>query len=76
MESNEIKKILESLLFIAEQPVTFKSLEGLFENQVSSEELEHALQALADEYRLRDSALEVKENPGIAALYCRAACHI
>jgi len=64
MEQSEIKKILEALLFITEQPIPIKSLEELFEGQVPRADLDSLLHALADEYRLKDSALEVREIAG------------
>ena len=64
MEQNEIKKILEALLFITEAPIPLKQIESLFDGQVSKDELTGLLETLADEYRLKDSALEVKEIAG------------
>jgi segregation and condensation protein B len=64
MEPNEIKQILESLLFITEQPIPVKTLESLFTPPVPRAELEAILNALAGEYRDRGSALEVREIAG------------
>ena len=64
MELNDIRKVLESVLFIAEQPVTLKSLEGLFDPPVAREELKAQLDILAAEYRDRGSALEAREIAG------------
>ena len=64
MESNEIKKILEALLFITEQPVSLKMLESLFDPPVAREELQGLLASLAAEYAQRGSALEVREIAG------------
>jgi segregation and condensation protein B len=64
MDHNEVKKILESLLFITEAPIPLKQLETLFDGQVPKDELTGLLQTLADEYHLRDSALEIKEIAG------------
>src|SRR5260370_31499996 len=64
MEQNDIKKILESLLFITEAPIPVKQLEALFGGEVSKDEIVGLLKTLADEYRLKDSALEIKEIAG------------
>jgi segregation and condensation protein B len=64
MEPNEIKGILEALLFITEQPIPLKTLETLFDPPVPKEQLEGLLSALAEEYQQRHSALEVREIAG------------
>jgi segregation and condensation protein B len=64
MEANDIKKILEALLFITEQPITLKSMETLVDPPVPKEELHMLLASLAAEYEQRASALEVKEIAG------------
>ncbi len=64
MEPNDTKKIIEALLFIAEQPVTSKMLEGLFDNAVPREELENLIRSLADDYAGRGGALEVRDIAG------------
>ncbi len=64
MEQTDVKKIVEALLFITEQPITLKQLEGLFDKQVPKQELEGIIQTLANEYQLKDSALEVKAIAG------------
>ena len=64
MERNDVTKILEALLFITEQPVQLKALEGVFDGQVPREELQAILQSIAEEYAQRGSALEVREIAG------------
>ncbi len=64
MERTDIQRILESLLFVAEQPITLKAMVDVFDNQSSKEELTDILQGLASEYEARGSALEVKEIAG------------
>ena len=64
MEPNDIKKILEALLFITEQPIPLKTLETLFDPPVPREELQGLLTALSEEYAQRGSALEVREIAG------------
>src|SRR5258708_15715541 len=64
MEPNDIKKILEALLFITEQPIPLKTLETLFDPPVPREELLGLLTSLSAEYQGRGSALEVREIAG------------
>src|SRR5437016_5532678 len=64
MEPDDIKKILEALLFITEQPVPVKTLETLFDPPIPREELQGILKSLAEAYAQRGSALEVREIAG------------
>jgi segregation and condensation protein B len=64
MEPNDIKKILEALLFITEQPIPLKTLESLFDPPVPREQLLGLLTSLSAEYQERGSALEVREIAG------------
>jgi segregation and condensation protein B len=64
MEPHELKKVLEALLFITEQPVPLKTLETLFDPPVPREDLQGLLNALAVEYEERGGALLVKEIAG------------
>jgi segregation and condensation protein B len=64
MELNDVKKILEALLFVAEQPLPVKALEELFEKEFSKEQIETLLQDIAREYEMRGSALIMREIAG------------
>jgi segregation and condensation protein B len=64
MESNDIKKILEALLFITEQSISLKTFESLFDPPVAKEEIQNLLNTLVTEYSERGSALEVREIAG------------
>jgi segregation and condensation protein B len=64
MQTHDVKKIVEALLFITEQPISLKMLESLFDPPVAREELLGILNHLAEEYQGRGSALEVKEIAG------------
>jgi segregation and condensation protein B len=64
MEANDIKKILEALLFITEQPIPLKTLETLFDPPVPREQLESLLNTIAQDYEQRGSALEAREIAG------------
>src|SRR5688500_3514756 len=64
MEPNDIKKILEALLFITDSPIPLKTLESLFDPPVERAVLEGLLKSLASEYAERGGALEVREIAG------------
>ena len=64
MEASDIKKILEALLFITEQPIPMKTLETLFDPPIPRDELQNLLTSLVAEYEGRASALEVREIAG------------
>ncbi len=64
MEPKDIRKILEALLFITEQPISMKTLESLFDPPVPQDQLLELLNGLALEYEQRGSALEVREIAG------------
>jgi segregation and condensation protein B len=64
MEQQDAKKVLEALFFIAEQPVTLKMLESLFEKEFTREQLQTMAQELTADYQSRGSALEVREIGG------------
>jgi segregation and condensation protein B len=61
MELQDIKKILEALLFTAEQPVTLKMLETVLEKELDKNQITSLMKELADDYTVRQSALEVRE---------------
>ena len=64
METNDAKKIIEALFFVAEQPVTLKMLEGVFDKEFSKDDLRGMIEALSADYRDHASALEVREIAG------------
>lgn len=59
----DIDKIIESLLFVAEEPLTVEKLRGILET-VDSREIRSTLQGLADEYDRRGSGFWLKEVAG------------
>jgi len=61
MELQDIKKIIEAYLFIAEQPVTPKMLEGIFEKEISKDQIAPLIEELTFDYAQRHSALEVRQ---------------
>ncbi len=64
MESNDAKKIIEALFFVAEQPVTFKMLDTVFDKEFSKDDLRSLIEGLTQDYRERATALEVREIAG------------
>ncbi len=59
MDQEQIKAILENVLFVADSPVPAERLVALFEGEVSAEEAQEALIALRDDYEPR--ALQLVE---------------
>src|SRR5690348_6039927 len=64
METSDVKKVLEAVLFITEHPVPAKNLGGMFEPEIPREQIEGLIAELGVEYRERGSALEIKEIAG------------
>jgi segregation and condensation protein B len=64
MELNDARNIMESLLFITEQPIPLKSFEDLFDKEFSREDLAKLAEAIALDYQTRGSALELREIAG------------
>lgn len=64
METNDAKRIIEAMLFVAEQPVTLKMLEGVFDKEFSKDDIRGMIEGLGADYRERATALEVREIAG------------
>lgn len=62
MEDKEIKSIIESLLFIAAEPLTTDALKNIL--QVDKKETEKVVRELIDEYQLRNSGIFIVEVAG------------
>ena len=62
MENKEIKSIIESLLFIAAEPLTTDALKNIL--QVDKKETEKVVRELIDEYQLRNSGIFIVEVAG------------
>lgn len=63
MEKPPIKSLLEALLFLSENPLTWEQVRGVFE-QFDKREFEEALQELKDKYNQKDSGLTLLEVAG------------
>ncbi len=64
MEASDAQKIIEALFFVAEQPVTLKMLETVFDKEFSKDDLRSLIAALSRDYIDRSTALEVREIAG------------
>ena len=62
MENKEIKSIIESLLFIAAEPLTTDAFKNIL--QVDKKETEKVVRELIDEYQLRNSGIFIVEVAG------------
>ena len=59
----DLNNIIESLLFVAEEPLTVEKLRGILET-VDSKEIRSTLQTLADEYEQRGGGFWLREVAG------------
>jgi segregation and condensation protein B len=59
----ELKPVIEALLFVAEDPLPFKQICRLL-GHVTEEDVEVALQELVKDYDMRESGLEIREIAG------------
>jgi len=64
MELRDARNIMESLLFITEQPIPLKSFEDLFDKEFSQDDLLKMAEEIALDYQVRGSALELREIAG------------
>ena len=64
MEHRDAQSIMESLLFITEQPIPLKAFEELFDKEFPREVLQKMAQDLASDYQARGSALDLREIAG------------
>ena len=64
MEPQDIKKVLEAVLFVTEQPLNVKTLSSVFDSEIPKDQIQLLLEELVQDYKLRGSALEVHEIAG------------
>ncbi len=64
MEDQELKSALESLLFVAGNPLSIDRLKGLFEEEATPEQIEAQLGLLRQEYEERSSGIMLVEVGG------------
>ena len=59
MTIEELKPIIESLIFVSEEPITVKQLAAILGDE-SRDDVEEAAEALAEEFNARASGLEIR----------------
>ena len=59
MTIEELKPIIESLIFVAEEPITARQLGTILEGETKAD-IEAAAEALAEEFNARSSGLEIR----------------
>ncbi len=59
----ELKSVIESLLFVADEPLPFKQLHKVL-GDVSEDDMQSTLDELAADYEARNSGLEIREIAG------------
>jgi segregation and condensation protein B len=63
MNVEELKPIIESLIFVSEDPISLKQLAGILEGE-SVEDIEAACQSLIEDYAERSGGLELRQIAG------------
>ena len=63
LESEDLQKIIETLLFITDRPVKISRLVDVIEN-TTAKEVREAIQKLQDDYTVRGSAMQILEIAG------------
>ncbi len=59
MTIEELKPVIESLIFVSEEPITIKQLAAILEDE-SKDDVEAAAEALAEEFNARARGLEIR----------------
>ena len=59
MTINELKPIIEALIFVSEDPITIKQLLSILEGE-SQEDIENACKQLTEDFNARGSGLEIR----------------
>ncbi|HKV42875.1 MAG TPA: SMC-Scp complex subunit ScpB, partial [Blastocatellia bacterium] len=63
MTIDELKPIIESLIFVSEEPITTKQLTSILE-EATAEDIETAVEQLADECNSRAGGIEIRRIAG------------
>ncbi|MEK6323413.1 MAG: SMC-Scp complex subunit ScpB [Acidobacteriota bacterium] len=63
MTVDELKPIIESLIYVSEEPITVKQLAGILEGE-SVDDVQTAADQLAEEFNSRGGGLEVRQLAG------------
>ncbi len=65
METHELKRIVEAMIFVAEEPMTIGALELVFaESGVEKSALREAIDAIMADYHTREGGIELREVAG------------
>lgn len=70
----EIKPIVEALIFAAEEPITLRKISNIIEGAESSQ-IQEAIQQLKNEYDTQGRAFQIEEIAGGFQLYTRQDFH-
>ena len=63
MSIDELKPIIEALIYVSEEPITLKQLAAILEGE-STEDIQAALEQLSAEFNSRGGGLEVRQLAG------------
>jgi segregation and condensation protein B len=63
MNTDELKPIIEALIYVSEEPITVKQLATILEGE-SAEDIQTAADQLVDEFNARGGGLEVRQLAG------------
>jgi segregation and condensation protein B len=63
MTIEELKPIVESLIFVSEEPISAKQIAAMLED-VEVSDIDAACEALAEDFRIRNSGLELRQLAG------------
>ena len=63
MTVDELKPIIEALIYVSEEPITTKQLAAILEGE-SIDDIQNAADQLADEFNARGSGLEIRNLAG------------
>jgi segregation and condensation protein B len=63
MNTDELKPIIEALIYVSEEPITVKQLAAILEGE-SAEDIQTAADQLVDEFNARGGGLEVRQLAG------------
>src|SRR5205085_5019347 len=59
MTIEELKPVIESLIFVAEEPITVKQLAAILDGETKAD-IEAATEALVEEFKARGGGLEIR----------------
>jgi segregation and condensation protein B len=60
MEINEIKKIIEALLFASDQPINMNTLRNILGDQIKDIDVKSLIKEIEEEYKIKNSPFEIR----------------